>query len=131
MLRRLIDWFSNLFIKTDVVLTAKTEFIAEASRDHRWNDFKNKLVAGKKCAICGSVENLTGHHKKPFFQYPELELDPANIEILCENPSRNCHFIFGHLMNWRTYNDDLDNTIAYFQLLRNRARIRLKRHDTK
>jgi hypothetical protein len=131
MLKKLLNWVSGLFIKHDEVLTAKTVFIAEAARDPRWQSFRNKMVEGKRCAICGSADNLTAHHKKPFFEHPELELEPSNIEILCENSSRNCHFIFGHLMNWQTYNDDLDNTIAYFQLLRKRAKIRLKRHSSR
>jgi hypothetical protein len=131
MFKKLFNWIGRFFIKHDEVLTAKTVFIAEAARDHRWHAFKNKIIEGKRCSICGSDKNLTGHHKKPFFQYPELELDPENIEVLCENPSRNCHFVFGHLMNWQTYNDDLANTITYFQLIKNRAKIRLKRHSSR
>jgi hypothetical protein len=102
-------------------------FEASADRSGQWRTFRNNLVKNAKCAICGSSKNLQAHHKKPFKDFPELELDPDNIVILCENPNRNCHFVFGHLFNWSHYNDDIINTIQYFQIIVKKAKIRAYR----
>jgi predicted HNH restriction endonuclease len=46
---------------------------------------------------------LEVHHVKPFHLFPQLELDPANLMTLCEDGG-NCHFMVGHLKDWRRYN---------------------------
>ena len=129
MLSNLLSWLYSLIFKPEPVLTAKTDFFAEAARDPKWRTFRNNYLVDKRCAICDSPENLELHHKKAFRDHPELELSSDNVVALCENPSRNCHFVFGHLMNWRLINDDLDNTIRYFQLLRKKAKMKANRHD--
>jgi hypothetical protein len=103
----------------------------EEARDPKWQALRNKITKNGKCAICGTTKNLRLHHKKPFRLFPELELDEKNLVILCESPSHNCHFIFGHMMNWNMYNHDLDNTIAYFQLLMKTAKMNLQRESLK
>jgi hypothetical protein len=103
----------------------------EGTRSPKWQAFRNKLVKNGKCAICGTANSLSLHHKKPFHLFPELELDEKNLVILCESPSHNCHFIFGHMMNWSMYNHDLDNTVAYFQLLMKTAKMNLQRESIK
>lgn len=60
------------------------------------------------CQCCGSTKNLSVHHKKPFHLFPELELDPQNFVTLCETINVNCHFVKGHLRNWRNWNPDID-----------------------
>lgn len=40
-----------------------------------------------RCQRCGSTEYLQGHHRKLVSDYPELEKDPSNIEIICSE----CH----------------------------------------
>lgn len=55
------------------------------------------------CCACGGTENLEVHHKRPFHLHPELELDPHNFITLCEKPSTNCHYVFGHAGNWHGY----------------------------
>jgi 5-methylcytosine-specific restriction protein A len=129
MLSKFFDWVRSLVSKPEPVSTAKNDFFAEASRDPRWKPFRNNYLVNKRCAICDSTENLELHHKKSFHDHPELELDPGNVVALCENPSRNCHFVFGHLMNWRLVNDDIDNTIMYFQLLRKKAKMKANRRN--
>jgi hypothetical protein len=41
-----------------------------------------------------------------------LELEPNNLVTLCEGDGVNCHFLFGHLGDWRSWNfqivDDVD-----------------------
>jgi 5-methylcytosine-specific restriction endonuclease McrA len=46
-------------------------------------------LAGRKCAKCGSTEDLMRHHKDG----NKRNVSPGNIEILC----RRCH---GKTKNW-------------------------------
>jgi hypothetical protein len=52
---------------------------------------------------CGGRVSLEVHHLMPYQKYPELELDKNNLITLCESKSK-CHWIIGHLLNWRSYN---------------------------
>ncbi|SRR6266566_6559488 len=56
------------------------------------------------CTACGGKDNIEVHHIHPFHLWPELELVETNLITLCEHPSHNCHFIFGHLLSWLSYN---------------------------
>lgn len=64
------------------------------------------------CAACGGKEHLQVHHKKPVHLFPELELEPTNLVTLCEGPGRGCHFIFGHLYSWFSFNKNVDKDAA-------------------
>lgn len=127
MFKLLFSWVASLLGKKDNLVRSSAEFYAESSRSHEWRSLSSNFLNGKKCAICGSFENLEAHHKKAFHEHPELELDISNLVALCRNPSKNCHFVFGHLMNWSTTNHDIDNTIKYFQLLIKKAKMNASR----
>ena len=58
------------------------------------------------CEICGTREGLQVHHVASYSQHPEKECDPGNLATLCGPAVNNCHFIFGHLFNWRRVNPD-------------------------
>lgn len=74
------------------------------------------------CAVCGKTENLAAHHKYPVSIFPEKELDPRYLVTLCQNRSLNCHFVVGHLMDWNSYNPNIDQDIIYWrEKLRNRV----------
>lgn len=59
------------------------------------------------CAACGRSKDLEVHHVVPYHERPELELDDGtngldgNLVTLCADP---CHFVFGHLLDWRRSN---------------------------
>jgi hypothetical protein len=57
--------------------------------------WKEKLLerADYKCEKCGGLKRLCGHHKKCFYEYPELRFDLDNGEILCHV----CHQRLHHL----------------------------------
>lgn len=38
---------------------------------------------GNKCTECGSTNKLHAHHKKCFYEYPDLRLDENNGKTLC------------------------------------------------
>ncbi len=77
----------------------------DAKRSGKWRAVRTRfLAANPKCAGCGGTDHLEAHHRKPFHLNPALELDPANLIVLCETPGHNCHFHFGHLLDWHSFN---------------------------
>lgn len=84
----------------------------QESRSSKWRTVRKKfLEKNQECAICGKTENLVPHHKLPFHLFPTKELDEDNLVVLCENHPVNCHYLFGHLMDWQNYNPDIDEDI--------------------
>ena len=59
------------------------------------------------CRFCGGLVRLQVHHIIPVHVDPALELDPANLITLCENPGHNCHLLKGHLGDWSKWNPDI------------------------
>jgi len=43
------------------------------------------------------------------------ELDPENFITLCELPTHDCHYHFGHLLDWSAYNPDCRQDSAAFK----------------
>jgi len=42
------------------------------------------LKRDRKCVLCGSTDNLHCDHIKPRSLYPEMELDPDNLQTMCK-----------------------------------------------
>lgn len=77
------------------------------SRSPKWSGVRNEFLKENPfCAVCeskGSLLNgLEVHHLLPFHLHPELELDKNNLVTLC----RDHHLLFGHLMSWKSYNQN-------------------------
>jgi 5-methylcytosine-specific restriction protein A len=72
------------------------------------------LKKNPKCALCGGKKKLNVHHVRPFHLQPDLELSEGNLITLCENKGDgvNCHLLFGHLGNFRSYNPDVRRDVA-------------------
>lgn len=64
---------------------------------------KLHLLSESRCQACGGVRGLEVHHIIPFYIVPLLELAQGNLITLCEMGA-NCHFTFGHLRHWKSYN---------------------------
>lgn len=94
----------------------------ESRRSPQWRRVRNMhLETQAECQACGVRKNLEVHHVLPFHLYPETELLPANLITLCETPSHNCHFLFGHSLDWRSYNPTVRQDVAYvFKMLQAR-----------
>lgn len=88
-----------------------------ARRSSEWSSFRDQLLRGRECEVCGGKRFLVGHHKIPFHLAPDLELDPTNIAVLCESGrfGINCHLLIGHLGNWQRTNMIVDADIAYWR----------------
>lgn len=90
-----------------------------ATRSPKWTSVrKQHLKDNPACAACGRDKKLDVHHKIPVHINPEGELDPSNLVTLCADP---CHIIFGHLMNFKSYNKDvIDDCAVYLNKVKNK-----------
>jgi 5-methylcytosine-specific restriction endonuclease McrA len=83
-----------------------------AYRSPKWKTVrKEHLKNNPCCAACGRSKKVEVHHKIPVHISPEKELDPSNLVTLCDDP---CHIVFGHLMNYKSYNKDVSNDCAVY-----------------
>lgn len=81
--------------------------IRYAVRSPKWKNIReNHLKREKTCRGCGTSKKLEVHHKIPVHINPELELDPDNLITLCDG---YCHFVLGHLMDYRSWNENVEN----------------------
>jgi 5-methylcytosine-specific restriction endonuclease McrA len=79
---------------------------------------KEHLKNNPYCIACGRDGKLEVHHKIPVHISPELELAPSNLVTLCADP---CHIIFGHLMNFKSYNKMvIEDCSVYLDKVKNR-----------
>jgi 5-methylcytosine-specific restriction endonuclease McrA len=82
-----------------------SKYLRYANRSPKWSSVRKKhLETNNKCAACGRTNKLEVHHIEPVHWKPEKELDPENLITLCDNP---CHLVFGHLMNYKSWNKDV------------------------
>ena len=74
-------------------------------RSPKWRKVRAEHIKNNpQCAACGRKESLEVHHIVPYHINPELELEPSNLITLC---GKYCHFIFGHLMDWKSWNENV------------------------
>lgn len=91
-------------------------------RSGQWKTVRKKhLEKYPKCAACGRESNLEVHHIIPYQIDPSKELDPNNLITLCGN---YCHFVFGHLMDWKSWNKNVINDCEiYLNTKNNRPQV--------
>jgi hypothetical protein len=83
-------------------------YLAGLTRSAKWPTVRKRhLKTHPGCEICGATALRSVHHIQPFHLFPELELDPTNLITLCEGSTVNCHYLFGHFMDWKNYNPDV------------------------
>jgi len=63
------------------------------------------------CAVCGTRDGVEVHHKLPYHLHPDLELRADNLIALC----RDHHLLFGHLMNFKSYNAQVETDAAIWR----------------
>jgi len=92
-------------------------------RHPRWPSLRaTHLKTHLACAACGGKKKLEVHHVQPFHLKPLLELDPGNLITLCDK--RGCHFAFGHLYDWKSWNVGVVKAAAgWLALVRTRPRV--------
>mgnify|MGYP003350581189 CR=1 FL=1 len=104
-----IDWFLNLFglqRKIQALSFDELQMLSEP-RSSQWPKVRAKhLEKQPTCVVCGGKDYLQVHHIEPFHSNPTKELDENNLITLCDGKFR-CHFLFGHLLSWRSYNPNV------------------------
>jgi hypothetical protein len=82
-------------------------------RSGQWPRVRREhLEQEPSCIACGRSRELEVHHVQPYHEHPELELDSQNLVSLCADP---CHFVFGHLLNWRRSNPHVREDAARYR----------------
>lgn len=106
-----MTWFQRI-----VKLFGASEM--EAARSPKWGKVRDEFLrAHRECVACGGVSSLEVHHVVPFHLRRDLELVESNLVALC----RDCHFYFGHLKDWSSWNDRVKtDAAAYRQKVRSR-----------
>jgi 5-methylcytosine-specific restriction enzyme A len=98
----MLSCIARLFTRLD---QGDAERTFGAMRSNKWPKVRAAHLRDyPTCAVCGRKELLNVHHIQPFHLYPELELDPFNLLTLCEGATTNCHFRWGHLDDWSSWN---------------------------
>lgn len=95
--------------------------IKPLTRSSGWSKVRREhLKKNPYCIVCGTKKMPSVHHLVPFKEVPELELEPSNLATLCRKFKH--HFTFGHLMNWRTYNNKVREIAFEFRELKEKAK---------
>jgi hypothetical protein len=93
-----------------MIQTIKTWFTGQA-RSSQWAKVRAQyLERWNYCAACGRKDKLEVHHITPVFADPSRELEIDNLITLCRPV---CHFLYGHLNNWKSYNIKVRQDAAY------------------
>lgn len=88
----------------------------ERERSPRWASVRDAFVEKNPvCAACGGVTELQVHHRKPFHEFPDLELEEANLIVLCMGPYE-CHLRVGHGGDYKFYNPNVGGDAAWVRL---------------
>ena len=104
---KLIDFFLRL------IATIGNPLVAMGSRSPDWDELRDDwVVENPTCAACGTRSRPEVHHVVPYSVDPSRELDRKNLITLC----RGCHYLFGHLKNWKSWNPTVREDAAKFLL---------------
>jgi 5-methylcytosine-specific restriction endonuclease McrA len=78
------------------------EALIVGGRAPGWDKLRaSHLKFNPVCEICGTRRSLEVHHSYPVHLFPELEMIPEFLITLC----REHHYTFGHLCNWKNFNE--------------------------
>ena len=93
--------------------------IRYAVRSPKWQAVRKEHIKNNpNCIACGRNKKVEAHHIEPVHVWPEKELNPSNLVTLCDDP---CHLIFGHLMNYKSWNEYIINdSKEYLDRIQNR-----------
>lgn len=99
------------------VLTSRSKLAAQlAGRSPQWPRVRAQHLRMQPiCQACGTRDKLQVHHVKPFHVDPALELDPSNLLTLCEKPSHDCHFTWGHFHDWSRWNPNVRSMVDEYR----------------
>lgn len=89
-----------------------------SNRAGRWSSFRKAfLVKHPKCEACDTSKSLSVHHIVPVSVDSSKELEEGNCITLC----KTCHFVFGHLHLYTSWNVDVrKDCAAHLEKVRSR-----------
>ena len=97
-------------IEAGIEVETGNDVSIESERSGRWPAVRREFLRNNPCCeACGTTASLHVHHVRPFYLWPELELEPHNLITLCPEH----HFFIGHdedgpwgpkKPNWKTSN---------------------------
>jgi hypothetical protein len=111
----------NIMLKTikrgwSLLQSATRDLHAKKKRSPHWRTVQKEFLSKhNECAACGSKTQLQVHHKFPFDDYPELELDPNNLIVLCMS-EKDCHLRIAHGGSFRRWCPKLDQYIYQIKI---------------
>jgi len=107
MIKKLWNWLTSAPGVSSMSVQERNAFFC--IRSSKWKKTRDTFLENNEscCAACGSTENLAVHHIVPVHINGDMELDENNLIVLCCNKTLNCHFLFGHLLNWTKSNPDV------------------------
>jgi hypothetical protein len=83
-----------------------------SGRSYLWPVVRKKhLEKQPYCMACGSKIKPEVHHIIPYHVDPSKELAEDNLITLCD---KYCHFVFGHLMDWKSWNPGVSEDAYIF-----------------
>lgn len=89
-------------------------FLTNFGRSSQWNSVRKEHLKNQpECQACGRTKDVEVHHIEPFHINPSRELDPTNLITLC---AKSCHLVFGHLMDYKSWNTDVVNDCYNYKL---------------
>ena len=78
--------------------------IRYAYRSPKWRTVREAHLSHQpNCQVCNRDKDLEVHHIVPVHIDSTKELDPNNFITLCSK----CHLIFGHLYDYKSWNDNV------------------------
>jgi len=96
----------------NLLQSATRDFHATKKRSTHWRVVQKEFISKhNECAACGSKKQLQVHHKFPFDDYPELELDFNNLITLCMS-EKDCHLKIAHGGSFKRWCPNLDQYIS-------------------
>jgi hypothetical protein len=116
----LSSWLSNIL---ETITPTGRDRLQGASRSPKWSGVEKAYrKLHPTCEVCGTKGTLTNplnvHHIAPFHLHPELELSVDNLWTMC----RQHHFLFGHFMNWKSFNKTvIDDSALWKTRIENRT----------
>jgi len=86
---------------------------SQARSPEWWRVRLEHLAREPECQCCGGTKKLEVHHILPVHIAQQYELEPNNLITLCEE--RGCHFLIGHLADWRCWNPLVREDAAFIR----------------
>ena len=92
-----------------VLTSSIREYGKNSLRSSQWKSTRRDFLKKSQnfCAACWYLDNLQVHHKEPFNERPDLELDESNLITLCMGPNE-CHLKIGHGGSFDYFNPNVE-----------------------